>query len=159
MLFLLPVAVLEVVMWKYRQLVCHDLLDVHSSKMTIIKVNLSFGKRKKLHELRSGECGGFRTNGIPIFVKTSFTDIAVLTGSIVVMQHPSVCISSSSVRMSWTVWWFKFKSLPIIVTVRCRSDLMRALPLVTFSSVFDVQGLPERCPYTIPRPSEMLYDT
>jgi hypothetical protein len=99
MLFLPPVAVLEVFMWKYRQLVCHDLLDVvHSSKMITIKVEF------ELHGLRSGEYGGFRTNGIPILVKTSFTEMAVLIGSIVVMQHPSVCISSSSVKMSRTVW-------------------------------------------------------
>ena len=29
-----------------------------------------------------------------------------------------------SVRMSWTVWWFKFNSLPIILTVQRRSDTL-----------------------------------
>jgi hypothetical protein len=38
-MFPLPVAVLEVFMWKCPQLVCHDLLDVvHSSKMMTFEV-------------------------------------------------------------------------------------------------------------------------
>ena len=62
---------------------------------------------------------------------------------------------NSSVRMSWMVWWFKFNLLPIILTVKHWSYLMRALILVTFSSVFDVQGLPERgLSATLSRPSK-----
>jgi len=38
----------------------------------------------------------------------------------------------SSVKMSWTAWWFEFKSLPIILTLKRRSDLKWALTLVTF---------------------------
>jgi hypothetical protein len=40
-----------------------------------------------------------------------------------------------------------FKDLmivPIILTVKCWSDLMTALTLVTFSSIFDVQGVPKQ---------------
>ena len=63
---------------------------------------------------------------------------------------------SSLVKMSWTVDWFKFSSLPIILTVKRRSDLTRVLTLVTFSSVFDVQGLPERnSSSTLSRPSKI----
>ena len=40
---------------------------------------------------------------------------------------------NSSVQMLWTVWWFKFNSLPIILIVKRRSDLTRAL---TFGHVF-----------------------
>jgi hypothetical protein len=43
---------------------------------------------------------------------------------------------------------------------KCRSDLTRALTLVTFSSVFDVQVLPERgSSSTRSRPSKILYAT
>jgi hypothetical protein len=78
MLFPLPVAVLEVFMWKCPQLVSHDLLDVvHSSNMMTFEVEFVFLEKKKSHRLRSGECGGFRTAGIPFLVKTSFTEMAV----------------------------------------------------------------------------------
>jgi hypothetical protein len=83
-----------------------------------------------------------------------------VTRSIVVIQYPSVHMPNSLVKMSWIVWWFKFNPLPIIVTVKCQSDFMRALTLATFSSVFDVQGLPEwGSSFTLSRPSKMLYAT
>jgi hypothetical protein len=84
----------------------------------------------------------------------------IVTGSIVVMQHPSVRMPNSLVKMSWTVWWFKFNSLLIILTVKCRSDLTRVPTLVTFSSIFDVQSLPEQgSSFTISRPSNKLSAT
>jgi hypothetical protein len=49
-----------------------------------------------------------------------------------------------SVKMSWTVWWFKISLLQIILTVKRRSDHTTALTLLTFSSVFDAQFLSER---------------
>jgi hypothetical protein len=102
--FPLPVAVFEVFMWKCPRLVCQDLLDiVHSFKLTTFEVEFEFQEKKKSHGLRLGEYGGFRTTGIPFLVKTSFTEMAVLTGSIVVMQHQSVCMPSSLVTISWTV--------------------------------------------------------
>jgi len=71
-----------------------------------------------------------------------------VTGNIVVMQHPSVRNlwpdTMNPFSESWTVWRFKFNTLLIILTVKRRSDLTRSLTLVTFSSVFDVQGLPQR---------------
>ena len=48
-----------------------------------------------------------------------------------------------SVKMSWTVGQFKFQ-LTNDHSVKCRSNLMTAPTLVTFSSVFDLEGLPER---------------
>jgi len=45
--------------------------------------------------------------------------------------------------------------VPITLTVKRRSDLTRALTLVTFSSVFEVQVLPERgLSSTLSRPSK-----
>jgi len=53
------------------------------------------------------------------------------------------------------VWRFKFNTLLIMLTVKRQSDLTRSLTLVTFSSVFDVQGLPERGSYfTLSQPSK-----
>ena len=70
------------------------------------------------------------------------------------------CLPSSKVRISWTVWRFTFNTLLIILTVKGRSDLKRSLTLVKFSSVFDVQGLPERgSSSTLSRPLKMLYAT
>jgi len=82
------------------------------------------------------------------------------------MQHPSVRnlwpdtmnpFYESFKDFTWTrtVWPFKFNTLLIILTVKRRSDLTRSLTLVTFSSVFDVQGLPERgSSSTLSRPSK-----
>jgi hypothetical protein len=78
--------------------------------------------------------------------------------NVVVMQHPSVHSPSSLGKLSWMVWWLKFNSLLIILTVKCQSDLMTAITLVTFSSIVYVQGLPERgSSSTISWPSKMLY--
>jgi hypothetical protein len=54
------------------------------------------------------------------------------------------CMPSSKVKISWTVWRFKFNTLLLILTVKGQSDLTRSLTMVTFSSVFDMQSLPER---------------
>ena len=72
-----------------------------------------------------------------------------VTGSIVVMlQHPSVRNlwpdTMNPFSESWTVWRFKFNTMLIILTAKRRSDLTRSLTLVKFSSVFDVQGIPQR---------------
>jgi hypothetical protein len=67
----LPVAVLEIFMWKCPQLVCHDLLDVvHSSKMTTFEIEFEFGEK----ELRSGEYGGCGNTEIHFLVKNSLTE-------------------------------------------------------------------------------------
>jgi hypothetical protein len=49
MLFPLLVAVLEFFMWKYPQLVCHNILDVvHISKMTTIQVEFEFQEKEEV---------------------------------------------------------------------------------------------------------------
>jgi hypothetical protein len=74
----LPVAVLEVFMWKRPQLVGHDLLDVvHISKMTTFEVEFEFWEKKKSHGLRSSEYGGCGTTEIPFLAKHSFTEMVV----------------------------------------------------------------------------------
>ena len=75
------------------------------------------------------------------------------------MQHPSVRNlwpdTMNPFSESWTTWRFKFNTLLIILTAKRRSDLTRSLTMVTFSTVFDVQGLPQRgSPSTLSRPSK-----
>jgi len=275
-------------MWKCPQLVCHDLLMLSTvPKWRPLRWNLSYGKRKKSHGLRSDEYGSCGTIGISFFFCKKFIHGGgSVTGSVVVMQHPSVrslwpdmmnrftdpfkdltivlfinCLSlrheflmkntltfekknklawiwfsicsfllssglvicwcatpnfdvwfwdrtrkSTIYHLLWHVWkkyfviFDAFKKvqahipsifllffsedfrnqlctnlphaqflsqnvvdglliqihpLPIILTGKCRSDLTRALALVIFSSVFDVQGLPERGLFsTFSRPSK-----
>ena len=94
-----------------------------------------------------------------IFGQTFFHEDGSVTGRIAVMQHPGVRNlwpdTMNLLSKSWTVWRFKFNTLLIILTVKRRSDLTRSLTLVTFSSVFDVQGLPQRgSSSTLSRPSK-----
>ena len=51
---------------------------------------------------------------------------------------------NSSVKICWTVVWFKFNSLAIIRTVSRRSDRTRTRTISTLLSVFEVDGLSER---------------
>jgi hypothetical protein len=51
---------------------------------------------------------------------------------------------NSSVKIWWTVVWFRFNSLAIIRTASRRSDRTRARTNRTLLSVFEVEGLPER---------------
>jgi len=44
----LPVAVLEVFMWKCPQLVCHDLLDVVHSSKTTFEVEFEFWEKEEV---------------------------------------------------------------------------------------------------------------
>jgi len=75
------------------------------------------------------------------FFQFSFCSLVRIFGTSLVQIF---CMPSSKVKISWTVWRFKFNTLLIILTVRRQSDLARSLTLVTFSSVFDIQGLPQR---------------
>ena len=115
----LPVAVLEVFVWKCPQLVCHGLLDVvHSSKWRTLMWNLSFGKRKKSHGLRSGEYGGCGTPWNTLFGQKFFYGVAVWQGIVVVMQHPIV-------RNLWPNRMNSFseslKDLTIVMLINCLS--------------------------------------
>ena len=79
---------------------------------------MSFGKRKKSHGLRSGEYGGCGTTEIPFFGQNFVHGDGSVTGSIVVMQHPSV-------RNLWpdTMNPFSesFKDLRIVLFINCLS--------------------------------------
>ena len=70
------------------------------------------------------------------------------------------CMPSSKVKISWTVWRFKSKTLLIILTVKRRSDLTRSLTLVTFSSVFECKVFQNevRLPHSHGHP-KVLYAT
>jgi len=59
-----------------------------------------------------------------------------VTGSVVMMQHPSVHNIWLGTMNPFSE---SFKDLMIVLIIL--SDLMRALTLVTFLSVFDMQGL------------------
>src|SRR5215469_411085 len=91
------------------------------------------------------------------FLRVSFCSLVRILGTSLAQIF---CMPSSKVEISWTVWRFKFNTLLIILTVKRRSDLTRSLTLVTFSPVFDVQGLPERgrLPHSHGHP-KMLYAT
>jgi hypothetical protein len=113
--------VLKVFMWKCPPLICHDLLDaVHTSKMTTFEVEFVFWE-KEVTRTEIWWVWGFRTTGIPFWSKRRSQ-----RWQCDVMLHPRVRMPNSWVKMSWMVWWIKFNSLPIIVTVKCRSDLTRA---------------------------------
>jgi len=75
------------------------------------------------------------------FLRFSFCSLVRIFGTSLAQIF---CMPSSKVKISWTVWLLKFNTLLIILIVKRRSDLTRSLTLVTFSSVFEVKGLPER---------------
>jgi len=75
------------------------------------------------------------------FLRFSFCSLVRIFGTNLAQIF---CMLSYKVKISWTVWQLKFNTQLIILTVKRRSDLTRSLILVIFSSVFDVQGLPER---------------
>jgi len=113
-------------------------IHISSPVMTCLKNLLSF----LMHSRRSRHT----------FLRFSFCSLVRIYGTSLAQIF---CMPSSKVKISWMVWRFKFNTLLIILTVKRRSYLTRALTLVTFSSVFDVQGLPERrSSSTLPRPSK-----
>jgi len=75
-------------------------------------------KRKKSHGLRSGEYGGCGTTEIPFFGQNFVHGDGSVTGSIVVMQHPSV-------RSLWpdtmSPFYESFKDLTIVLFINCLS--------------------------------------
>ena len=110
---------------------------VSSPVMTCLKIFLSFSMRSK-------SPGSHSFCFFCLLVRILGTSLAQI-----------FCMPSSKVKFSWTVRRFKFNTLLIILTVKRRSDLKRSLTLITFSSVLDLQGLPEQgLPSTISRPSK-----
>ena len=119
-------------------LVCHSELcrlvsgsyrkiHVSSPVMTCLKKLLSFSMRSR--------------SSMHTFLCFSFCSLVRIFGTSLAQIF---CMPSLKVKISWMVWRFKFNTLLIILTVKCQSDLTKSLTLVTFSSVLDVQGLPER---------------
>jgi hypothetical protein len=102
-LFPLPVAVLEVFMCP--QLVCHDLSDVvHSSKIMTFEVEFEFQENKEVTQTQIKKVLGLQDHWNTLFSQNFIHGDGNVTGSIVVMQYPIVCMPNSSVKMSWTAW-------------------------------------------------------
>jgi len=140
----LPVAALEVFMWKCPQLVCHDLLDVvHSSKMTTFEVQFVFREKEEVTWAQIRRVWGLRNHWNILFGQKFVHRDGSVTGSAVVMQHPSVRNLWLNGMNPFSESFKNFTIVPTILTVKHRSDLTRALTLVTFLSIFEVQGLPE----------------
>jgi len=78
-----------------------------------------------------------------------------VTGSVVVMQHPNVRNLWPDMMNPFSESFKDLTIVPIILTVKLRSDLTTDLTLVTLSSVFDMHGLPEQgLSSTLSRPSK-----
>jgi hypothetical protein len=106
-LFPLLVGVLEEFMWKCPQLVCHNLLDiVYSSKNNLWGGIWVLGKGRS-HTDSDQVSMGLQNHWNTFFGQNFVHGDGSVTGSVVMMQHPSVHLPSSLVKMSWTVWWFK----------------------------------------------------
>jgi len=87
----LPVVVLEVLMWKCPQLVCHDLLDVvHSFKIMTFEVQFEFREREEFTWIQIRRIWGLRNHCYTLLGKKIVHGDGSVTGSVVVMQHPSV---------------------------------------------------------------------
>jgi hypothetical protein len=100
----LPIAVLEVFMWKCPQIVCHDHLDVvHSSKMKTFEVEFEFREKEEVKRTQTRQVWGLQNQWNMLFGQQFIHRDGNVTGSIVIMQHPSVCMPISSVKMLWTV--------------------------------------------------------
>jgi hypothetical protein len=92
-------------MCKCPQLVCHDLLDVvHSSKMTTFDVVFEFREKEEITRTQIRQVWGQRTQWNAPFGQNFVHGDGNVTGSVVVMQYPTVRMHNSSVKMSWTVW-------------------------------------------------------
>jgi hypothetical protein len=78
-------------MWKCPQLVCHDILDVvHSSKITNFGVEFVFNGKKEVTRSQIRLVWGLGNHLITLFCQNFVYRDDIVTGSVVVMQHPSV---------------------------------------------------------------------
>ena len=95
----LPVAVLEVFMWKCPQLDCHNILDVvHSSKILPVRWNLSFGKGRSHKDSDKASIGAAERLEYRFLSKFLQRDCSV-TGNVVRIQ-----VSAISGRTRWTLF-------------------------------------------------------
>ena len=115
-LLTLPVALLEVFLWKCPQLVCHDLLDVvHSSQNDHLWGGIWFREKKKSYGLRTGEYGGFGNIGILFLVeKNSFAEMVVWQEA---LSWYSIQVHAISGRTWWTPFFESFKDVTIVLFI------------------------------------------
>ena len=124
------------------------------SKWWPLKWNLNYGKRN-VTWTQIRRVWGLRNHWNTIFGKKFVHRGGIVTGSVVVMQHPSVCNLWPDMMNPFSALFKDLMIVPIILTVKHWSDLTRALTLVTFSFAFDVQGLQEQgLSSTLWRPSK-----
>jgi len=82
----LPVAVLQVSMWKCPQLDCHVLSDaVHSSKTTTFEVEFEFREKEEVTRTQIRRLRGLRSHWNTLFGQKSVHGYGSVTGSTVVM--------------------------------------------------------------------------
>jgi len=112
----LQVAVLEVFMWKCPQLVCHDLVDVRSSKMTF-EVEFDFWEKDEVTRTQIRRVWGLQNQLNTLFGQKFVHEDGSVTGSVVVMQHPSV----RNLRPDTNPFSESFKDLTIVVFINCLS--------------------------------------
>ena len=108
---------LEVFMWKCPQLFCRDRLDVvHSSKMTTFEVEFEFREKEEVTQTQIRRVWGLRNHWNTLLSRKFVHGDGSVTGSVVVMQHPSV-------RNLWpdTMHPFpeSFKDLTAVLLINC----------------------------------------
>ena len=118
-------------------------IHVSSPVMTCLKNILSFSMRSRRPR--------------HTFLRVSFCSLVRIFGTSLAQIF---CMPSSRVKISSTVWRFKFNILLIILTVKRRSDFTRSLTLVTISSVLTCKVFQNevRLPHSHGHP-KMLYAT
>jgi len=122
----LPLAALEVFMLKCPQLVCHYLLDVvHSSKMTTFEVQFGFREMEEVIRTQIRRLCGLRNHWDTLFGQRLVHGDGRVTGSLVMMQHPSV-------RNLWpdmlNPFSEPFKNLTIVKQSHNRHSLAQSVP-------------------------------
>jgi hypothetical protein len=84
--------------------------------MMTSEVEFEFRETEEVTRIQIRRAWGLWNYWITLFGWNVVHGNGSVTGSVVVMQHPSVRMPSTSVKMPWTVWWFRFNSLPIILS-------------------------------------------
>ena len=118
-LFPPPVAVLEVFMWKYPQLVCHDLLDVvHSFKMTDFEVEIEFRGKEEVTRGQIRLVWGLRNCWNRFFGQKFVHGDGSVTDSVAAMEHPIVLALWPDTLNPFSE---SFRDLMIILLINCLS--------------------------------------
>jgi hypothetical protein len=87
-------------MWKCLQLVCRDLLNVvHDFKMTF-EVEFEFREKEEVTRTLNRQVRGLWKHWNTIFGQNFFHGDGSVTGMVVVMQHPSVRMPNSLIKMA-----------------------------------------------------------